>query len=295
MSIRSFVQAGMHFGKLGERKSDAFGVIELYDIGESDTVGAFYTSDRSLQAHSVAWYADLKLPELLAKHVKSRSAEEQQIHVVERPRIGQKPSLADELRRASHRDDKWVKPDVPKATAAAGENPGDAELNGAKRTRTARTPSSRTPRSPKSEPVDIPKGADAQLKAWAAQHGACKAIRLLVHAHPTMNRVSVVELARQCNVHKTTAGVQYLNAKRDISAGRTEGDDSKKAKGAANKSARQAKKDPVPIDPASMLKDAPAPKAAKAKAEPKGKAGKKSATAKKPAAKEKPKAKAKKK
>src|SRR4051812_31338743 len=56
MSVRSFVQSGMHFGKLAERKSDMFGVIELYDIGEPDTVGAYYVGDRSLQVHSVAWY-----------------------------------------------------------------------------------------------------------------------------------------------------------------------------------------------------------------------------------------------
>lgn len=241
MSIRSFVQSGAHYGKLAERTSESYGVIELYDIGEPDTVGAFYTGDHSFQAHPSAWYTDLKIEELLTKQAKKRGTEEQRIKIVTRPRLGKEPPLAEELRRLSHRDVPWVNP--RKALAESG-NQGDVASGEGKRTKSKAPKAPRTPRA--KEEVSIPKGADKQLKEWLAEHGACKAIRLLVHSHKEMNKTSVVAVATQVGINTTTAGVQFTNAKRDIAAGKSEGEGSKKQRGQEKKAAKKAKQ-PEPI------------------------------------------------
>lgn len=248
MSIHSFVNNAMHFGKLGERRSETYGTIELYDIGEADSVGAFYSGDKSLQAHPLTWYDELV--DALAKSAKKRGTAEQKLVMPVRPTLGRKPSLASELRRLSHIDTPWVKPVV--AAGSGSGNGGDTATGGGRRAGTAKAPRKHRV----VETVEIPKGAIEFLKAGVAQYGACKAIRLFVRANPMTNKTSVIASATAAGINKSTAGVQYANAVRDIAAGTAEPASRKEVIKPVKKSTAKAGKQ---VKPTSKATKRPAP------------------------------------
>jgi hypothetical protein len=206
MSIRSFMETGKHYGKLAERQSANYGLIELFNIGEPDTVGAYYNGDKSRQAQPANWHGSnvMQTLEKLVKVAKAKPPVEQTLIELGRPKLG-KPSLAAELRRLSMRGDVFIMPTKVERDHAP-PTPGQiaARQEFAARVRRKRVV----------EKVEIPKDAEDKLRAALKDFGPCKAIRILAATFPDMNKTSVIAVAGKAGIHKSTAGVQFAEQKR---------------------------------------------------------------------------------